>query len=195
VTSLARLAVDAGAKLVTHLFDTFELPTITDPGVYPAGLVDYLLTEDRLCCEIIGDGTHVYPLLVEKAFRCKTSDRLCFITDSNYGAGLTPGKYFIPGWDEEVLITNVNNGVRLVNRDLGLAGSALTPLDNFRNIIRLFKKNIATASCVCSRTPARLMGLNKGELAPGKDADIVILDENLDLTNTIVMGKSAFRKE
>ena len=59
-------AVDAGARLVTHLFDTFIVPEMTDPGVYPVGLVDYLLVEDRVTCEIIGDGTHVHPLLVEK---------------------------------------------------------------------------------------------------------------------------------
>jgi len=78
---------------------------------------------------------------------------------------------------------------------MGLAGSALTPIDNFRNIIKLFKKDLAAASHVCSRTQARLLGLNKGELAPGKDGDVIILDENLDLTHTIVMGKSAFRKD
>ena len=80
-----------------HLFDTFQVPEMTDPGVYPAGLVDYLLLEDRLACEIIADGTHVHPLLIEKSLRCGAYDRVVFVTDSNYGAGLPTGVYALPG--------------------------------------------------------------------------------------------------
>ena len=189
----ARAAVDAGAKLVTHLFDVFPVPENRGTGVYPEGLVDYLLVEDRVACEIIGDGTHVHPLNVEKAFRCKPSDKLVFITDSNYGAGLPPGRYEAPGWGL-IQIDGPNNGARMVNRNMGLAGSALTPIDSFRNVIRLFHKDIATASRVWSRNPARLMGLNKGEIAPGRDADLIILDQNFGLCYTIVAGEIVFQK-
>ena len=189
-----RAAVDAGARLVTHLFDVFPLPERTGTGVYPQGLVDYLLVEDRVTCEIIGDGTHVHPLLVEKTFRCKPSDRLVFITDSNYGAGLPPGRYVAPGSWGTVQIDGPNNGVRMVDRDMGLAGSALTPIDSFRNVIRLFHKDITTASHVWSRNPARLMGLNKGEIAPGRDADLIVLDQNLDLCYTIVAGEIVYQR-
>ncbi|MDP2857059.1 MAG: amidohydrolase family protein [Bacillota bacterium] len=189
-----RAAVDAGARLVTHLFDVFEIPASTGTGVYPQGLVDYLLVEDRVTCEIIGDGTHVSPLLVEKTFRCKPSDRLVFITDSNYGAGLPPGRYVAPGGWGTVQIDGPNNGVRQVDRNMGLAGSALTPIDSFRNAIRLFHKDIATASHVWSRNPARLMGLNKGEIAPGRDADLIVLDQDLDLVYTIVAGEIAYQR-
>lgn len=133
----SRVAVDAGARLVTHMFDTFVLPEITnsDPGVYPTGLVDYLLIEDRVTGEIIADGTHVHPLLLEKTFRCKTPKRIAFITDSNIGAGLSPGEYTLPGGWGRALIKGANNGVRLVDRGMGLAGSALTPIDAFRNAV------------------------------------------------------------
>lgn len=191
----ARAAVDAGVRLVTHLFDTFQQPTQTEPGAYPAGLVDYLLVEDRLVCEIIGDGTHVHPLLVEKAFRCKTPDRLAFVTDSNVGAGMPPGQYELPmGWGL-AQVNGPNNGVRLVNRNMELCGSALTPIDMFRNVLTIFGKDLSTASRVCSRTPASLMGLNKGELATGRDADILILDrKTLDVVCTVVAGKIAWQK-
>jgi N-acetylglucosamine-6-phosphate deacetylase len=190
----ARAAVDSGATLVTHLFDVFPVPENRGTGVYPEGLVDYLLVEDRIACEIIGDGTHVHPLNVEKAFRCKPSDRLVFITDSNYGAGLPPGRYNAPGSWGTVQIDGPNNGVRQVDRNMGLAGSALTPIDSFRNVIRLFHKDLATASRVWSSNPARLMGLNKGEIAPGRDADLIILDKNLNLLCTIVAGEIAYRR-
>jgi N-acetylglucosamine-6-phosphate deacetylase len=191
----ARIAVDAGATLVTHLFDTFVLPEVTDPGVYPAGLVDYLLIEDRVTCEIVADGTHVPSILVEKAFRCKTSEKIAFITDSNFGAGLPPGEYVLPEGRGKVMIKGCNDGVRLLDRDMTLAGSALTPIDGFRNAMRLFGKDMATASQVCSRTPACVMGLNKGEIAVGRDADFVFLSADLEVLYTIVGGEMVYRKE
>ncbi len=195
-TEQARAAVNAGARLVTHLFDVFyHIPegTDPDPDIYAAGMVDYLLVEDRLTCEIIGDGTHVDPKLVEKAFRCKPADKLAFVTDSNIGAGLPPGRYTLPGGGN-VLIDGPNSGVRLLDREMILGGSALTPLDSFRNVIQMFHKDIPTASYVWSRNPARLMGLNKGEVAVGRDADLIILDPDLDLRYTIVGGEIVFQK-
>ncbi len=189
----AQAAVDAGARLVTHMYDTFVLPHMTDPGVYPAALTDYLLVEDRLVCEIIGDGTHVHPLLVEKALRCKTPQRVAFVTDGSYGAGLPPGRYVRPDGTDTV-IHGPNDGVRAASQGMVLSGSALTPIDNFRNVIRLFGKDLATASHVCSATPARLMGLNKGQIAPGKDADLIILDQELNLLCTIAGGEVLYQK-
>jgi N-acetylglucosamine-6-phosphate deacetylase len=187
----ARAVVDAGARLATHLFDVYYyMPERKDPDpdIYGPGLVDYLLVEDRVATEIIGDGTHVAPLLVEKVFRCKPADKPVFVTDSNYGSGLPPGRYSLPGEWGNVQITDPNDGLRLVDRDLILAGSALTPIDSFRNVVRLFGRDIATASHVWSRNPARLLGLNKGEIAAGMDADVIVLDTRLDLLFTIVRG-------
>lgn len=189
-----RAAVDAGARLVTHLFDVFWPPENTRPGIYPHGLVDYLLVEDRVKCEIIADGTHVVDVLVEKAFRCKPPDGVVLVTDGNFGAGLPPGQYQAGGSWGRVQIDGPNNGVRLVDRHMALAGSALTPVDSFRNAIRLFGKSIGVASRVCSSNPARLLGLNKGEIAPGRDADLIVLDGDLDLCWTIAAGQVIYQK-
>lgn len=188
----ARMAVESGAKLVTHFYDTFVLPEVTEQGVYPAGLVDYMLLEDRLTCEVIPDGTHVPALLVEKTFRCKGPNRIAFVTDSNYGAGFEPGEYVSGMTGERIIIRGVNDGIRLPDRGMGLAGSPLTPLQCFKNSVELFNKDIATASRVCSKTPAELTGLNKGEIAVGKDADIVILDKDFEVVYTIVKGNIIF---
>jgi N-acetylglucosamine-6-phosphate deacetylase len=77
---------------------------------------------------------------------------------------------------------------------MGLAGSALTPIDSLRNAVRLFGKDLATASRLCSTTPARLMGLNKGEIAVGRDADLIILSPELELLHTIVAGRVAYSR-
>ncbi len=196
-TAEAKAVVDSGARLATHLYDVFfYMPEVNDPDpdIFGACMLDYLLLEDRVTCEIIGDGLHVDPRNVEKAFRCKPADKLVFVTDSNTGAGLAPGRYTLPGDWGNIQIDGPNKGVRLLDRDMILGGSALTPIDSFRNAIRLFNKDIATASRIWSRNPARLMGLNKGEIADGKDADLIILGEDLDLLYTIVAGKVVFRK-
>ena len=189
-----RAVVEAGARLVTHFYDVFPTPVADSSGVYPVGLVDYLLVEDRVVCEIIGDGTHVPALLVEKAFRCKPPHGLVFVTDSNFGAGLAPGVYDSPGSWGPLRIDGPNNGARMINRGLELAGSALTPIDALRNVVRLFGRDLATASRICSLNQARLLGLNKGEIAPGRDADLIVLDEQFELLYTIVAGQVAYEK-
>lgn len=189
----ARAAVEAGARLVTHLFDVFDLPRASDTGVYPVGLVDYLLVEDRLTCELIDDGVHVAPFLMEKSLRCKGVDRIALVTDSNLGAGLPPGRHMLPGGWGEAVIQGPNDGVRLADRGMTLAGSALTPIDALRNAVRVLGRSLAEASRMCSTTPARLLGLPKGEIAPGLDADLVLLDRELRLRLTIARGSVVWR--
>lgn len=189
----ARAAVDAGARLVTHLFDVFDLPVMTEPGAYPASLVDYLLLEDRLVCEMILDGTHVHPLLVQKGLRCMGPSRIALITDSNMGAGLPPGRHTLPGDWGRVEIKGSNDGVRLVDRGMVLAGSALTPIDALRNAVGMFGVDLATAVLMGATTPARLLGLNAGEIAVGRNADLILVDRDLRLVWTIVRGGIAWR--
>ncbi len=186
-----RRAIDAGLALVTHFYDTFDPAAESDPGVYPAGLTDYLQIEDRATVEIIPDGVHVHPFLVEKTLRCKGLERVIFVTDSLRGAGNPPGVYegLAPG--EQIAVTP-DRGMRRVS-DGALSGSCLTHLQGFRNAVRLFGKSIREASVLCSRNAARLLGLNKGYLAPGMDADLILLDSRLELAATILSGDIAYR--
>jgi N-acetylglucosamine-6-phosphate deacetylase len=201
VTSLAhssasveetRRAIDAGLSLVTHFYDTFDVAVQTDAGVYPAGLTDFIQIEDRLTVEIVPDGVHVHPYLVEKTFRCKGLERIAFVTDGARGAGNPPGIYngLYAGVKVEV---TADRGVRRLSDD-ALSGSAITQLQSFRNAVLKFGKSIVEASILCSRTPARVLGLErKGYLAAGMDADIIILDQSLRLKMTIVGGEVAYR--
>lgn len=188
VVAQIRQAVDAGMRLVTHFYDLFPIPEEIDEGVYPEGVTDYINIEDRLTVEIIPDGVHVYPMLVEKSLRCKGIERVVFITDSVPGAGRPPGIYdgLYPGWKLEV---TADRGVRRVSDDL-LSGSALTLEKGFFRAVNVYGRSLAQASMLCSGNAARLLGLNrKGYLASGMDADIVILDANLELQKVIVAGK------
>jgi N-acetylglucosamine-6-phosphate deacetylase len=183
-----REAVAAGLGLVTHLYDLFVIPKEDDEGVYPAGVTDYINVEDRLSAEIIPDGVHAHPLLVETTIRCKGLDRVAFITDSLMGSGLPPGRYegLVPNSPVEVTATR---GIRRISDGI-LSGSALTQLQSFRNAINKFGKSIPQASRLCSRTPARIIGLDrKGRIAPDMDADVVVLGEDLSLKTVILAGE------
>jgi N-acetylglucosamine-6-phosphate deacetylase len=188
----ARQAVDEGLSLVTHFYDAFDVAGMTDPGVYPAGLTDYIQVEDRLTAEIIPDGVHVHPLLVEKTLRCKGVDRVAFITDSVLGAGSPPGVYAGLYEGAQVEVT-LHNGVRRIP-DGGLSGSAMTQWRSFRHAVHMFGRSISEASRLCSRTPARVLGLrHKGYLAAGMDADVILLDRDLRLRATIIQGQVAYQ--
>ena len=181
-----REAVSAGLGLVTHFYDLFSLPREVDEGVYPAGVTDYINVEDRLRVELIPDGVHAHPLLVETTLRCKGLERVAFITDSLKGSGNPPGRYegLIPGEPVEV---TPDRGIRRISDGI-LSGSALTHVDSFRNAVRKFGRTVAEASRLCSRTPAGIIGLEKkGFLAPGMDADIIILDPGFQI-RTVVLG-------
>jgi len=188
----ARRAVDAGLSLITHFYDTFDPPPQIDPGVYPAGLTDYIQIEDRLTAEIIPDGVHVHPLLVEKTLRCKGIGRVAFVTDGVKGAGNPPGIYdgLYPGVQVEI---TAERGVRRVSDD-ALSGSALTHISCLRNAIGKFGRTLAEASVLCSRTPAAVLGIpTKGCLAAGMDADMIILTADLGLVGTIAGGQVLYR--
>jgi N-acetylglucosamine-6-phosphate deacetylase len=186
-----RAGVDAGLSLVTHFYDTFDVARQADPGVYPAGVTDYVQIEDRLSVEIIPDGVHVHPVLVEKTLRCKGLERVVFVTDSLRGSGNPPGVYDGLAADEKIEVTP-DRGMRRLSDD-ALSGSCLTHLLSFRNAVRMFGKSLREASILCSRNPARLLGLNKGLLAAGMDADLILLNQNLELAATVLAGEVVYR--
>jgi N-acetylglucosamine-6-phosphate deacetylase len=185
-----REAVQAGLRHVTHLYDLFPRPREEDEGVTPAGVTDYVNVEDRLSAELIPDGVHAHPLLVEATLRCKGLDRVAFVTDSLKGSGNPPGRCegLIPGEPVEV---TPDRGIRRISDGI-LSGSALTQIDSFRNAVRKFGRTVPEASRLCSRTPAQIMGLDgKGALDAGMDADILILDSDLEIRTVILAGRVA----
>lgn len=182
-----RRAIDAGLSLVTHFYDTFDSAVETDPGVYPAGLTDYLQIEDRVMVEIVPDGVHVHPFLVEKTLRCKGLQRVAFVTDSLRGSGNPPGVYEGLAANEKIAVTP-DRGMRRVTDD-ALSGSCLTQLQSFCNAVNLFGRSIREASVLCSRNAGRLLRLRKGHLAADMDADIILLDSALRLVATFVSGE------
>ena len=157
--------VDAGAAMVTHLFNAMPPFHHRDPGLAGAAL-----TDDRLVVGLIADLVHVHPTALRLAFRAKGVDGVALVTDAVAG---TVGEH---------------GGVRLA--DGTLAGSSLTMVEAVRNVVEAAGVDLATAVTAASTTPARLLGLaDRGHLSVGARADVVALTDDLDVEAVWVGGE------
>jgi N-acetylglucosamine-6-phosphate deacetylase len=177
----ARAAFDAGARFVNHLFNAMPALHHRSPGVVGA-----VLDDERVTTGVIADNVHVHPSLVRVAGRAKGTRGLALTTDQVAAAGVPPGRYLLSG--REVTKT-ADGSVRLA--DGTLAGSAATMNLLVRNAAGLFGLHAALA--MASRTPAGVLGLSRlGRIAPGCDADLVVLTSELCVRRTIVAGRTVY---
>jgi N-acetylglucosamine-6-phosphate deacetylase len=189
-------AIEAGVRHATHFYDVFPCPEERDPGVRPCGAVEAVLADDRVSVDMITDGEHVDPVALKMAYRCKGPDRMCVATDSNHGAGLPPGRY--EGFGGTAVEFAYPGGPARLSADShfpgALAGSGLTMDRGLRNAISLIGTDLAQAVLMCSTNPARVLGLSdrKGAVEPGYDADLVLLDQNLEVLRTWATGESVY---
>jgi N-acetylglucosamine-6-phosphate deacetylase len=173
-------AAQAGLSRVTHLYNGMSSFDHRNPGIIGAAL-----TNDAIYAELILDGIHVDPVAANVALRAKGIDKVVLMTDATQAAGRGDGVYIRPG---NRRITVKEGAARL---DSGsLAGSVLTLDRAVRNAVNLLHLPLADAVTLATRSAANSLGLGaaKGTLAPGKDADIVILGENLEVRSTLVGG-------
>ncbi|MBO0961626.1 N-acetylglucosamine-6-phosphate deacetylase [Neobacillus sp. MM2021_6] len=179
-------AIEAGANHVTHLFNQMRGLHHREPGVVGAAFL-----RKELKAEIIVDGVHVHPEMVNLAFKNKQSDGLILITDSMRAKCLKNGMYDLGG--QEV---TVKDG-KAVLADGTLAGSILKLGHAVKNILSYTGCSIEEAIEMASVNPAKQLNVfdRKGSIAVGKDADLVILDENLDVFMTFCRGKLSYKRE
>ena len=192
-------AIAAGACHATHFYDVFPVPPVTEGGVRPCGAVEAILAAPGVSVDFILDGVHVDPVAVQMALQCKGPDRVCLVTDAMVGAGLPPGRYIFGG--REVIFDMPGAPARLFNcatgKAGGLCGSGLTLNLAVRNAVQLAGTTLPQAVRMASANPAQTLRLShrKGRLQPGYDADLVLFDDNFDVRQTWVAGKSVFTKE
>ncbi|MGD6849546.1 N-acetylglucosamine-6-phosphate deacetylase [Rossellomorea aquimaris] len=179
-------AIDAGLSHVTHLFNQMSGLHHREPGIVGASFL-----RKELMVELISDGIHVRPEVVQLAFDQITDERLILITDSMRAKCLKNGQYDLGGQ-----MVTVKDGKALLDEDT-LAGSVLKMKDAFTNIQEFTTGDMRSAIKMTAENPARQLNVfdRKGSLAPRKDADIVILDENKDVYTTICKGKIAYIRE
>ena len=179
-------AIDAGVRHVTHLYAcTSSLKVVS--GRRMIGLVEMALTRPELTVEIIGDGKHLHPVMIQIVAKCKGSEQFCVVSDCMAGTGLPDGSpTSICG-----VPAIVRGGVGILADLSAWAGSA-TPLDqDLRNLVELAGMPLERAIQAFTSAPARILGLQgrKGGIAVGLDADLAVLDQGLQVRRTIVGGQ------
>lgn len=173
-------AIENGAASCTHIFNAMKLLHQHFPAIMGAAM------ESDIYCEAICDGRHLHPGVVRLLLKTKGIDRVVAITDSIMAAGLPDGNYKL-GVNDVVVVDGdaklASNGVR--------AGSTLTTGQALKNILSFTGRPIEEVLKLLTANPAKLIGVfdKKGSIAEGKDADLVILDEDNNVADTFVMGK------
>lgn len=176
----ALAAIDAGVSHATHTFNAMRGFQHRDPGVVGAVLVS-----DAIRGELIADGVHVDPLAMRLLIRAKGEHRVVLITDAVAPAGLGDGSFEFDGRP-----ISVHDG-RATLADGTIAGSVATFDGNLRRIVRECGVPLRAAVVMATLTPARAIGVadRKGNLAGGRDADLVVLDRDLKVRLTMVRGQ------
>ena len=178
--------IQAGLSHVTHTFDAMRGLHHREPGVVGAAL-----TSPELTVEIIADGIHIHPIVLKILTKIKEGEKIVLITDAMRAAGMPEGVYDLGGQE----VTVKKGRARL--KDGTLAGSVLTMDKAVKNMVNKVGIQLPKAIQMASFNPARSIGIDdkKGSLEPGKDADIVILNKNLETELTIVAGKIVYRRK
>ena len=180
----ARAAVDAGARHATHTFNAMRPFHQREPGILGAAL-----TDDRVYTEIIADGIHVHAAALQLLLRVKGVDHAPLVTDGSSATDMPDGRY--PLGDKIIV---VENGVCRDNEGR-LAGSTLTLDRAVRNLVDWLDVPLHEALTAASATPARSMrmGDRRGIISPGLDADLVFLNRDLQVIQTMVAGRVVYR--
>jgi N-acetylglucosamine-6-phosphate deacetylase len=175
-------AVEVGVRHATHAYNVMTGMHHRRPGI-----VGGVLTCDQITAELIADGYHVHPVAMEVLIRCKGPARVALITDSSRYQGLPDGDYG--------RVTKKDGIVRQKGYDSTvdhtMAGSVWPLNKGVANVVRLVGMRLRDAVRMASLTPALIAGLaaTKGSIEPGKDADLIAIDESIEVHWAMVGGK------
>jgi N-acetylglucosamine-6-phosphate deacetylase len=171
-------AFDRGARAVTHLFNAMRPFGHRDPGLAGAALA-----RKDVVVQIILDGVHLAEETARVAWQ-SAPGRVALVTDAVAAAGMGDGSYFLDGFPIEA-----RDGVVSRQEDGVLAGSALTMIEAVRNLHRLGVP-LSDAVTAATAVPARVLGApDLGRLDVGLTADLVVLDDNLEIERVCVGGE------
>ncbi|MHA1596936.1 MAG: N-acetylglucosamine-6-phosphate deacetylase [Candidatus Asgardarchaeia archaeon] len=193
--------IENGATHIIHAYNAMTEFHHRHPGVVGA-----MLTRDDVNAELIADGVHVHPAAMKVLLRCKGTDRIDLITDSTAPAGLPNGEYEFIG--RKVIVKDgvcflprppISSALAGTKREekVTLAGSMATMNKDVRNIVKLVGTSLCDAVKMASHNPAKELGIadRKGSIKPGKDADLVIFDDDVNVLKTIIGGEVVYSSE
>jgi len=181
-------AIDNGLEGVTHIFNAMRPMHHRRPGV----LVGTLL-RDELFVEVIADAVHVHPAVLQLLLKIKTHDKIILVTDAIRAAGMPDGRYEVS--DQPVVVSDgrayLADDSTPEGRSDTLAGSTLTIDRAIRTMVFEAGASLTQAAQMASLNAARVLRLKhrRGILAVGKDADIVVADQDLHVEATLKAGR------
>lgn len=187
-------AVSNGYSLSTHLYS--GMSGVTRKNAYRfAGVIESSLLMDELDVEIIADGTHLPASLLKLIYKVKGPHKTALITDAMRAAGCPPGESTLGNKDTGLKVI-VEDGVAKLPDRTAFAGSVATADRLVRNMIQMADVSVLDTILMMSTTPARIMGVDqsKGSLTSGRDADVVIFNDNIEIQETIIGGKTVYKK-
>lgn len=174
-------AIENGANCLTHMFNVMPPMLHRAPGPIGAAL------EKGIYTQLISDGRHVQKPVVLAAYRMFGSDRLILISDMIRSAGMPDGVYDSGGYD-----VYMKDSVATL-KDGTLAGGSVSLIHIVKTAVS-FGIDFYEAVKMASETPAKMLGINKGVIAEGYDADLVLLDDDMNAVLTIVGGEVVYKK-
>jgi len=180
----AKSGIDAGIRYATHIFNGMPTMHHREPALTGAVLAD-----ERVTIGLINDGIHVHPALVKLLWQLLWDGRLNLVSDAMGALGKEPGTYRLG----ERTVTVTGETCRL--SDGTLAGSILSLDKAVRNLISYTGCSLGQALRTVTATPAVVLGIGdkKGQIAPGFDADLVLLSNDLSVKSVIVDGVFVYR--
>lgn len=186
----AAAGFDAGARRVTHLFNAMTSFADRDDG----GLAGAALLCEGIFVEMVCDCVHVHPAIMRLAARARGVHQTAAVTDSVKVAGMPPGRYESGGHGYRITVERQGQPPRL--DDGTIAGSALSMDQAVRNLVDTAGFSLAEAFTMAAFVPAATLGIEsqKGRIAPGFDADIVIYSQALEVEATYIGGERAFSR-
>ncbi|MDX8360825.1 N-acetylglucosamine-6-phosphate deacetylase [Cytobacillus sp. IB215316] len=178
-------AISVGASHITHLFNGMSGLHHREPGVVGAAMM-----RDELFVEMIVDGIHVSPKMIELAYRYIGCERTILVTDAMRAKCLRNGIYDLGGQN-----VHVKNGKATLDGG-ALAGSLLTMDQAMQNILTYTNAPLTELTIIASKNPAKQCGVfdRKGSIKENKDADLIILDEQNNLVMTICRGVISYER-
>ncbi len=187
-------AMEQGFTHITHLYSCCS--TVHRRNAYRyVGIVEAAYLLDGLTVEIIADGVHLPPPLLQQVYRFIGPDRTALVTDSMRGAGMPDGESII-GSRELGLKVIIEDGVAKLPDRSAFAGSVATMDRLVKNMVQMANATLTDAVKMATETPARIVGLtDRGTLDEGKRADIVFFDDAFHVSRTIVGGRTVFCEE
>jgi len=188
-------AFENGYTLSTHLYSAMSGVTRRNSFRF-AGVVESAFIIDDMDVEIIADGVHLPAPLLKLVYKIKGADRTALITDAIRPAGTNVSESTLGSIDNGLKVI-IEDGVAKLPDRTAFAGSIATADRLVRSMINLAEVPLEDAIKMISATPARILGVldKKGTLTVGKDADIIIFDNNINVSMTMINGKIIYQNK